>query len=235
MKPLCKHLALLSTIFLTSQSLAAAGTPHITIAPFFGQGHLSHDDITSHTTGYSVAISYQNAIGHNGLTLGPKLEFSNSFVSAKSTDNGDRIVQHYDNRILALGIHATYTLTGNPWVKSLFATTQVGRGSSGLTQDTTNSSLFRQDLYTHITGSYLAAETGVMLPIKPTFNIHASVLQSFYKLDQSDARGSYDSETLTPAGELSLTQGSHTAGDNGLSSSASQQLTALKLGITLSI
>jgi hypothetical protein len=221
---------------LHSQAFALSGSPTVSIAPFFGEGSISEGGTSAYTTGYSAALSYQWAVGDGGLSLGPKLEFANAFVSTKNTDAGDRIIRQYDHRILALGLHAQYTLPETFGViKTVFATTEVGRGMTGLTQDRTNDRLFRQDLYSNISGSYLAAETGVSIPLKQTFEVQAALVQSYYQLDQSDARGSYDSERLTAAGELSLSQGQYKAGDSGLASSASQQSLALKLGVTLKI
>ena len=215
------------------QAPAAAETVGVTFGPFVGGGRVSTGDTVRQTNGYAIAVNRRFAIADR-VSLGPVVEFSNSFVSLRGKDGTADILATYDNRIFAAGarlgvkVGNEHTLAQEAYLNAV-----VGRGFSKLAVDRSDVDVsYKQRLFNNISGNYAAAELGAMMPLKNSLGLTVAFNAARYTVDQSQAPGSSDNSEIID-GNVFLTSSKIDPKENGLPKTVVMTSMAVKIGFTL--
>jgi hypothetical protein len=201
--------------------------------PYIGGGQMSNGARVRHTSGYTLSIERNFAVG-GGFTLGPRVEVGNGFVNARASGDGETDVATYDNRIVAGGVRLAHPI-GNAltFAQSAYLTAVVGRGYSKLSIDETTDRTYKQSLYGGINGTYLGSELGVWVPLKGSFGLNLAALASSYTADQSEVGGTYQGDEIGADGSLSLVEGTWSPEDGTLDDQVTMRTVAMKVGLSL--
>lgn len=200
-------------VALSTSSAAGAYTSdyHLNFGPFVGGGDISDGASVRHTSGYTLAVERNWTIGSGGLSVGPRIEASNGFVSTRSKDDttGVTSVATYDNRIFAAGVRVSQSV-GAPhtFAQGIYMTAVAGKAYSKLAVDDTGANMYKQRTYGNISGNYFGSELGGWIPLRENFGINLAVMANTYRADQSKVTGSFEGE-IPDEGGLTLTRGSY--------------------------
>lgn len=216
----------------TGNAQAYVSSYQIGFGPHVGGGVLSNGATVRHTSGYSLAVERHWALGTSGLSIGPRFEIANTFVSSRAKDGGTKSVATYDNRFVAAGLTLSQSV-GNDrtFAQGAYLSAVAGRGYSKLQVDESTARTFKQNLFGQIAGNYAAAEVGSWVPLKGDFGLNIAIMTTQYQADQSGATGTFEGDEIGPNGELSLTEGAHSTGT--LDSRLTMRTVAAKIGLAL--
>jgi hypothetical protein len=217
-----------------AQSLPAAYSDYaVAFGPFVGGGSISTGSTVKNVNGYALSVERHWRLSQ-GLSLGPVLDVSNAFVETKDHKAGQsKMSGTYDNRLFMAGVRLSQAVGNDQTLaQTVYLTLLGGRGYSKLSQTDAAPAATTQTDFGNIRGTAFAGELGAFLPLKGSFGINLAFAASQYKVDQSQATGTYAGDRIVD-GVLSLTEGSYTADDNGLERSVTMRSYAGKLGVSL--
>jgi hypothetical protein len=231
-----RKLAVMVALSASSSAGAYTSDYHLNFGPYVGGGDISDGATVRHTSGYTLAVERNWAVGTSGLSVGPRIEVSNGFVNTRNKDaaSGVTSVATYDNRIFAAGVRVSQNV-GAPhtFAQGIYLTAVAGKAYSKLAIDDTGADSFIQRSYGNISGNFFGSELGGWIPLKDNFGINLAVLGSSYRANQSDATGSFEGEVQNDNG-LSLTSGSYDGtADNKLADSVVMKTVAGRIGLSL--
>ena len=235
MRLILPGILLLGATLLGSTGEAATKDYQVDFGPWVGSGSMSGGAKVTSTSGYSLAVARGFKVTDGGLTIGPRVEFSNGFLSAHSgADNGHGLTSTYDNRIFAGGVTISHPLgNAGTFAQGLYLNAMAGKAYSKLTVDDSADRTYLQNLYGNINGNYFAGELGAWIPIKGNFGVNLAFLASSYAADQAGRTGTYDGNKLNPDGSLALTTGAYGKGGGTLPDRVTLRTYAAKVGVAL--
>ena len=124
-------------------------------------------------------------------------------------------------------------MCGETSMWTLMVSAVAGRGYSKLAVDESTDRTYKQNLFGDISGNYFGSEIGGWVPLQGNFGINLAVLSSVYKVDQSNAAGTYEGDEVDADGNLSLVEGRYGEGDGDLAKQVTMRTLAVKVGLAL--
>ncbi len=211
----------------------AGGSFDAEVAPFIGGGTTSGAQVTA-VSGASVALGRDFEIGSGGLRVAPRLEWSNSVIDTKTVHGDTTTLGSYNNMVLALGGRVSDGFGAFGWAgQRVYGSLMLGRSLSRLSLDTSSRDASTIANYQDITGTYVAAEVGTLLPLRSGFGLTLAAVSGLYVQNQGRASGSFAENRLTSGGQLALGGGDQSADRALLPGRMVQRTLALKCGLTL--
>ncbi len=235
MKSLLK-VALVGSLGLISSGGGAFGVTseyQLGFGPFAGSGDISTGAKVRNTSGYALTLERNWPIT-GGLSLGPRFEFANAFVTARDSDGGDKTVSTYDNRIVAAGLTLSQNVgNDHTFAQGVYVSAVAGKGYSKLSIDQSSDKTYKQSLRGNISGTYFGGEIGSWIPLKGSFGLNIAMLTSLYEADQSKSPGTFEGDQIGPEGNLELTKGKYDENDGTLEKKVNMRTFAAKVGLSL--
>lgn len=223
--------------FVLAVGQAQAADYGLSFGPFLGGGNLSTTADVRQASGYSVSADGRFRISE-ALMLGPRVEFTNAFVNTKAASGNTEALATYDHRIVAAGAVLSHDL-GSPAANEDTSTRRAyvavtgGQGYSKLAVDENGPRHFIQSQFGDLAGTYGAVETGAWLPLNGRVGVNLALLGSLYRLDQSEAKGTFEGERVRDDGRELRLQGKRGPETNALSDRAVFKTYAGKLTIAV--
>jgi hypothetical protein len=201
--------------------------------PYVGSGNTSNQATVRHASGYAFSLDRNFSIGA-GLTLGPRIEFVNGFMTTRTEDSSTKRINSFDHRILAAGFKLGQTVGANhTFIQGAYLNAVFGRGTSTLTVSESAEKTFVLHNYENISGSYAAGEIGAWIPIKGTLGINVAYLTSVYEANQSAATGTSEGDVIDDEGKFFELRETVAADQNGLDDRIVLKSRAIKIGLGL--
>ena len=201
------------------------------ISPFVGGGTTSSGNIVRNATGLTFGIGIPIELSANpksALKIGPRFEATNSLVATSySGGRANTINAVYDHRIFAGGIEAEKSAGA----LAIYGSLVGGKIFSKLSLDESSKNSFSQTSYSGISGDYLAAESGIKLPVRDSFSLSVGLVAASARLQQN-VRGPSDDENV--ANGTFLTSTSDKNATDSIPVEIVQKTLAAKAGFSVS-
>lgn len=225
---------IIGLFFAPTLTFGAPATYNLSLAPFSGTGETSFRGDVRHVNGVSLGINAQFEV--SSLSIGPRIELTNSLFSIKSSTSNNETITTYDNKLISLGFGVNF-----PQISSLrtsvFTNLMGGVASSDITVNQNTESSYANFTAEDARGLSISFEVGTLteLPMNNLELLFAFTANRIF-LKQSGLYGERYSESSNPNnGGLSLTNSVGSQEDQNIHDAVTQQTLGLKLGISLRI
>lgn len=187
----------------------------LSFGPAVGGGKGSENTDIRYASGFDLSLSkffpLSSTLGLP-LAVGPQLSLSNMILDTKFEQEDERYVGRYDQRTGAVGLRLKWDKRYGAWNTPLFGSVSGGLTFSKLSLNRTTADTFQKIDVNQINGRSLQVELGTGFELTERFDLLASWTNTLYRLDQTNARGTFEGESLSQDG-LGLIQGSYSPTD----------------------
>ena len=223
---------LLALAFFSGTAFGYTSDLNVAFGPYYGGGTTLDSGSVRSSSGYSVLVDRNYQVSPN-WAIGPRLELTNGFLGTRHETDGTVELGTYDHRIVAAGFRLSRPVgTSSTMAQGLYFAAVAGRSYSKLQLDVSSDTVFEQNQYSGISGTYYSGELGAWIPLHDSFGINFSLLSSLHEVDLTAAKGTYEGDELVD-GQLRLTQGTKDHAESGLADRTTLRSHAIRLTISL--
>ena len=236
-----------SIVDLEAQSQSGASpAPHknsqgviLSFGPTVGSGRGSENVDIRYGSGFDLSLtklySLKTKVGIP-LAFGPQLSLSNVILDTKFSRDRERFVGRYDQRTGAIGLRLKWDNSSGVLNTPVYGALTGGLTFSKLALNRTTADTFQKIDMSRIHGRTLQFELGTGFQLTERFDLLAGWTTTLYRLDQTQARGTFEGEYLSDQ-QLGLIQGSLEAGSSSdfLADHPTLRLGAFKVGFAASL
>jgi hypothetical protein len=187
----------------------------LSFGPAVGGGKGSENTQIRYASGFDLSLSKSFSLSQSlgvPIALGPQFSLSNTILDTKFDRSEERYVGRYDQRTGSVGLRLKWDKRYGFWNTPLFGSVSGGLTFSKLSLSRTTLDTFQKIDVNRINGRSLQVELGTGFELTERFDLLTSWTNTVYRLDQTQARGTFEGETLGQNG-LGLLQGSYSSED----------------------
>jgi hypothetical protein len=230
-----------------TQSSARQGSTqgiNLGFGPFVGRGTASDGMSIRYASGFELTLSktfHISGLPGPALAIGPQIALGNTLINTRSRGPAgvegdfDKVLSRYDHRTGSVGVRLKLDESYGLWTTPIYTSLMGGLSFTKLSLDQTTRESFKQVEMRRITGRLLQGEIGTGLNLTESLALQLSWQNTVYRLDQTQATGTFEGEYLGEDSSLGLLEGTYNSQDFGLAKRPTLRISAIKIGLAAEI